>query len=102
MQPISLGVKGQPGDVAWLAIAAAPGHALAPLAQGVVTFQPPAMRVKLGTIDASGILAGQILVPELGPGLLSRVMHAQLVTVDAAGGTWYGTPAVLTMLDSSL
>jgi hypothetical protein len=93
---------GLPGDRVYLAASITSAHELELPLNGVRAFGLPARRAILGTIDASGILDMQLLLPALPPGSLGTVRYVQAVIVDASGQGWLATPATLIMLDPSL
>lgn len=69
--------------------------------QGVqhVPASSPSLFQIVGTSNGAGQLTEGWVIPELGPGVESRVVHLQPLFVDSSGGYTWGAPVGLVLLD---
>ncbi len=93
---------GTPGDLAVVAAASAPSHAVALLnPTGALAIASPWLVSLAGAVPASGLLTLALPVGELGPGVEATPVYLQSFFVDAAGGITVGTPSATVLLDSA-
>lgn len=98
---LPLTITGQPGDQAWLRIAATSQWVLTLPLKGVQLAGPMSRRRFLGTVPPSGVLNTSLFFGPLGAGVESRTWHMQAFLIDSAGATRAGSGAVVVVLDSA-
>ncbi len=99
----TLRVRGEPGERAFLFLAAGTGHVFSPALGGAVLIQNPFLRrVFAGVLPGSGEIALDLAVPELGAGVASRTLHVQALCVDGGGAARLAGARTLVLLDRGL
>lgn len=100
----TLTIQGPPGASVELMSSGATTYQLLVPARGVLVVRRtrPMAVLQLGTIGAGGSLTTSWTVPELGPGVLSRVVYFQAAVITAGAQTTLSAPGAILLLDSSL
>jgi hypothetical protein len=100
----TLTFQGQPGDQVGVFFAPRTSFDYISALRGVkmvATDHPPMLAAWLGIADATGSLSVQYSFPDLGPGVQSTEYYLQAIVQTASGTKLLGSPASLTVLDSS-
>lgn len=100
---VSVSFHGRPCDSVQLLSSGRTQFQYLPALRGVriVRRERPEPIALIGTIGPSGMLVQNWLVPDLGPGVRSRVVHVQALMSDSAGVTTLSSPVAIVLLDAS-
>lgn len=101
---IPLHLEGLPGDRAALLLNYDPARLpYMPFGGWYLVQRPPGSRfVRLGMLDGAGYLDTNIVVGELGPGVLTRTLFLQTIHADVSGVHTLGPTQSVVVVDSSL
>lgn len=95
-------LRGAPGERVFLFLAHGAGQSWNGALGGTVLVRVPFWRrVLVAAIGADGRGTASLPVPELGQGQTARILHAQALFVDPAGGARLGAARPLVLLDSA-
>ncbi|HTE05047.1 MAG TPA: hypothetical protein VK824_02545, partial [Planctomycetota bacterium] len=105
LEPAFASVHGEPGDLAFVLVAATSDLASLPDKEGVlvVATTPQPLLLPLGTVsDASGQLDARIVLPRLPVGVDGMVLFTQLGVVSSQGDALLGTGSAVVWLSAAL
>jgi hypothetical protein len=91
--------EGQPGDDVFLALTIGRAHELQPVLHGVLLVLSPFRRLRVGTIDGTGVLDVDLPVGPIAAVDEGFVRNAQAIFRDVNGERWTSGAALLTLLD---
>ena len=94
-------IRGAPRDDVYLFSSAETDFRVVPGYRGVQLTQQPGPATFLGVIPESGVLSTTLSIPDLGPGVQSRIDYFQAAHHDTQGVWTFGSPVSLVVLDQA-
>jgi hypothetical protein len=99
-QQLAWTLSGAPGDLAFIDYAAQPGFLYLESLRGALVLAPPISIVYAGVVPQSGVLAGNVTIHDLGPGVEGVILWAQAGFLEGSS-IYQAAPSASLLLDQA-